>query len=217
MELPVLVGPGDEIWRPTGRLVEKAVARPVVETDKHLLHRFTGLSVQHLPRKGKRIKHLSRRKRILVILEHIAFVEVLDGVAQVDGIGGVGLQAFLETDDQGLVAELDVGFVLQRRRHQHVLVGVVEGDILVEGDFYFLTIKINATILWLRINHFRGCDVLGSTCGCYHIGASCPEKHGKKQEDVFYFVFHRCKSNVFVELLGGLFVYLLLLQFNSNC
>ena len=39
-----------------------------------------------------------------IVLEDIALMEVFDGVAEVDGIGGVGPEVLLEFDDNRLIA-----------------------------------------------------------------------------------------------------------------
>lgn len=126
-----------------------------------------------------------------IILEEVAFVQVFDGLAEVDGVGGVVGQRLLELHDDGFVFQLDVEFLLHRRRNHHVLLGVVEGDIFVEGDFDFLSDEACAMVFGHGAYDDRWRGVLRPASGCYGIGAMLGEEgreeKSKEKDDIFYF------------------------------
>ena len=97
-------------------------------------------------------------------------MQVLDGRAEIDGIGGVGRQVFLEFDDHGLVFQLDVGFLAQGRRDEHILVGILKGDVFIEGDFDFLSTEVDALVDGHGFYYPWRCVVLRSARGRHGIG-----------------------------------------------
>ena len=69
------------------------------------------IGVEHLAGKRQGVDMIASGEAIDVILELVAFVQVFDRGTEIDGIGGVGLQIFLELDDHRLATQLDVGFL----------------------------------------------------------------------------------------------------------
>ena len=142
---------------------------------------------------------------IHIILKEVAFVQVLDGFAEVDGVGGVFCQRLLELHDDGLVFQLDVGFFFHRRRNHHLLFGIVEGDVFVEGDFDFLANEVGAMVFGHTANDHRRCGVLRAASGSHGVGATLGEEGHEEQPEaknqIFQFVNHGAKVVIFVVFL----------------
>ncbi len=68
---------------------------------------------------------VARREAVDIVIERVALVQVLDGRAEIDGIGRVGCQILFKFDNYRFVFQFDVGFLAHRRRNHHVLVGVI--------------------------------------------------------------------------------------------
>ena len=124
-------------------------------------------------------------------------MQVLDGRAEIDGIGRVGCQIFFELDNHGFIFQLDVGFLAQRRRNHHVLVGIFEGDVFIESDFNLLSRKVDALIFGHGFNDLRRRGVLRPACGCYRVGAPLGEEGRQQQrkakKQIFQFPNHGAK------------------------
>ena len=148
---------------------------------------------------------VSGGKAIDIILEEIAFVQVLDGFAKVDGVSGVFRQRLLELHDDSSVFQFDVGFFLHRRRNHHVLFGVIKGDVFVKGDFYFLADEVGAMVFGHGANDHRWCGVLGTACGSHSIGAMleehCRQQQREAKKQVFQFPNHGAKVVIFAVFL----------------
>ena len=81
-----------------------------------------------------------------------------------------------ELHDHGLVLQLDVGFFAQRRRNHHVLVGILQSDVFVEGDFDFLSDEVGAVVFGHSLHDHRRCGVLRSARRGHRIGATLGEE-----------------------------------------
>lgn len=129
-----------------------------------------------------------------IILEEVAFVQVLDGFAEIDGVGGVFCQWLLELHNYGLVFQLDVGLFLHRRRNHHFLLGVIKSDVFVEGDFDLLADEIGAMVFGHGANDHRWRGILGTARRSYGIGATlaeeCHQQQREAKKQVFQFPNH---------------------------
>ena len=100
-------------------------------------------------------KYISHRHRSIVYGGNEDLKEVMDGV------GGIRLKGFLELDRDGLATQLDIRFGRQWRRDEHLLRGVVKGDVLVEGKLDLLAVEMRVTVGRHRLGNHRARRVLG--------------------------------------------------------
>ena len=171
-----LVGLGDVVGFGAHRQRIQIVAVGGIERNVSSFNGLLVLGSEQFSRDLERVDVVAGRETVHIILELVAFVQVFDGRAEVDGVGRVGRQGFLELDDYGLVLQFDVGFLAQWWRNHHVLVGVFEGDILVESDFDFLPDEIDAMVFGHCSNHLGRCFVFRPARGCHRIGATLREE-----------------------------------------
>ena len=149
-----------------------------VECHKEIGRGFLVISIEHLAGEGEGVEMVAGGEAIDVIFELVAFVQVFDCGTEIDGIGGVGLQILLELDDHRLATQLDVGLLLEKGGEEHVLAGVVEGHILVEGKLDPLAVEAHAVIGRHGLRHLGRRDILGSSCRRDHVGASREKQCG---------------------------------------
>ena len=192
-----LVGLGDVVGLDAHGQRIQVVAVGGIERNINVFNGFLVLGIEHLSRHAERVDVIARRETVDIILERVAFVQVLDSRAEIDGVGRIGRQGFLELDNHGLVFQLEIRFFVQRWRNQHVLVGVFEGDVFVESDFYLLDIEVGAMVFGHGCHHLGRRFVLRPTCGSHRIGATLREEgrqqHREAKKQIFQFPNHGAK------------------------
>ena len=98
-------------------------------------HPLLGLEVaggEHHPRHPQRVDLRPRGEGVGEALELVALVVVFNGVAEVDGVGGVGLQRVGELHGDAAPVGGDLGGLLAHGRDHHLGIGVLDVDDLVE-------------------------------------------------------------------------------------
>ena len=87
----------------------------------------------------------------------------------------------MELDGDGLAVQFDIRFDGQERGDEHLLGGVVQGKILIKGEFDFFIVKVGATVFGLGLYDFGRGDVFGASCRSHHIGATGQEQQSEKE------------------------------------
>ena len=117
-----------------GHRGESRIGQVGVEAYQHSLHRLQVRSVQHRAGYGHRVQPVARGEGEGEQFQRIALVVVLYGVAKVDGVRRVGLQRVVQVDDDPLAAGANLRLLYLRRGYDHLLVGLVQLDVFIEGD-----------------------------------------------------------------------------------
>ena len=135
--------------------------------------------IEHISRHFHRVDVLTCGEGEGVVAHRIAFVVVHDGIGEVDGVGGVGLQCVEEVDAHLLAYGADVGRFGLGRRHDDLLAGVLDLDIFIELDGNLLPVGIGGLIAgcagddpWRRL-------VVGTAVGRADVSTG----HGKQHQE----------------------------------
>ena len=165
-----------------GHLHEARVAHLGVQAHEYALHRFEVLSRHHGASHFERVDMVARRETVGVVAHRVALVVVGDGVREVDGVRGVGLQRVLQLHADLLARSLYLRLLELRRRHHHLLRRVVELYELVEVDVHLLRLHVSAAVGRCRAYHMRRRLVVPSSVGASHAGAR------REQRDYTYYI-----------------------------
>ena len=167
-ELPAVVGSRNALQRDVG---ECGVIEIAVHAHEHFLLRLKGARIEHDSRNLHCVDHLAGGECKREAVDGIPFVVVLDGIAEIDGVGGVG-------DER--VANLHLHFAPRGanhrhlalpRRHHHLVVLVLEHHEFVEVDFDFSIVHINGARRRLAPHKHRREHILRATARSAHAGA----------------------------------------------
>ena len=86
------------------------------------------------------------REGIGIITQGITLVIVADSVAEIDGIGGIGLQRVYQINHYLLALRLDFRHLQLRGRHNDILACISQLDKFVEIDGYLLARHIRGLV-----------------------------------------------------------------------
>ena len=141
---PVLAGShtlDDEMSRPVsapdtyhGLLLESRVGQIAVQSDGDTLDGLQVLGIDDTACHLEGVNLLACGEDEGIVAHRVALIVVGDGIAEVDGIGAVGLQRVLQLHDNLLVDNLDFGHLQLGGRHHDILRRIVELDVFVEVD-----------------------------------------------------------------------------------
>ena len=112
----------------------------------------------------------------------VAFVVVLDGIAEVDGIGGVGTKGVIEIHLYALAVGTHVGRFYLWRGYDHLLTGFLQLDILVKEYLHLPLAHVHSTIGGTAAHHTWGRLVESTAIGIAYAGAGCREKQSQEAE-----------------------------------
>lgn len=126
-EMAFVVGLGG-VGRMRGhdRVVER-----LIEEDKDFLVGFAGEGVGYRAAKGKTVEAGAGGEDVAEIAEQVALVVVGNGVAELEKVGGVGLQRVLDDDLYLLSRGGDLRELFHRRGDNYLIVSVFQNHILV--------------------------------------------------------------------------------------
>ena len=178
------VGARDALQRLTG---EDGVGEIAVESHQDAFYWFQVLGIKHISRHLHGVYLLAGREAVGIVAQGIALVVVGDGVAEVDGIGGIGLERVFQLDDDALSGRLDFGHLYLRWRHHHVLRGILDLDKLVEVDDHLARSDVCRLVGRRGTHHSRRLFVVPSAVGLSHFGARAEQEkqqgeHTKKSQ-----------------------------------
>ena len=168
----LLVATGDQIGLLRQRHgVRRTMFLAVSHHREGLFPRIAVAGTQHTSREHHGVHGIASGEDIFETRQQIALVVVGNGFLELEQVGGVLLQGVfdlhLHTMPLGAVFRL----VLQRRRHQHVVVGILEHHILVKFNEELLAVEVAGLVLRLAAHSLRRLRVLWSTAGIALLGA----------------------------------------------
>lgn len=154
-----------------GLACEYAVAQVAVEAYEDAFNGLEVLRVEHVSCHFERVDVVACRESVGVVAQRVALVVVADGVGEVDGVGGVGLERVFNLHHDALSGGLDFGRLDLRRRYDDLLGGVVHLDIFVEVDAYLARLDVYALVGGRASGYSRRRLVIPSAVGLSHPGA----------------------------------------------
>src|SRR3712207_2344664 len=150
---------------------------------------------------------VTRGETIGVVAQRIALVVIADGVAEVDGISGIGLQRVDKFHLDSLARGLYLGHLNLWRRHDDILGGIIQLDELIELNPYFLGIDARSLIGRRRTDHPRRVLIEPTTVGIAHSGTADQHQQryqtyiGKLYLHTFFDSLSAKSSSMFLRLL----------------
>ena len=173
-----------------GQAGESRVGRIGVQPDDNVSHRLQVLGIEQHAAYLERVDHVARREGKAEMADGVLLVVVRDGMTEVDGVRGVGLQRVLELDADLPPDDLNAGQLLLWRSDDHVLRRFIDLNQFIEND-------LHASPLVVRLLRWR-CTadkpgrllVIRPTVRSRHIGArhSAPDQQSQPQS--FHHVWH---------------------------
>ncbi len=160
-----------------GRIVEVAV--------QHHDQGAVGLAAEghgHSAGELEGIDIAARGKSISEMPEYIALVIIAEGVAEIEGIGSIGLERVFEVYGHRLQFELHRRLDLRHGKCDQFLARVFQVDILIEGEHDLIALEMQGIQLWLRRQKHGRKGILGTARGRDHIGAAGKARKPAKEK-----------------------------------
>ena len=142
----------------------------------HPLDGLQVLGIEHSAGHLHGVNHIARTERIGVLSHRVALVVVLDGIAEVDGVGGIGLQRIKEVHLHALALGPHVGSLYLRRGNHHLLVGAFQFHIFIEKDAHLLLGHTHCPVGRHARHHHGRLFVVASAIGIADAGT----RHGQQ-------------------------------------
>lgn len=185
------LGPGDDrgLAVEDGRVVLGGLVQRVgrVEPDEALRHGVGLVAVGRVARENHRVDFVARREDVAHRVERVVLVVVLDGAAEVERIGGVGLQRVAQLDDQPASAQRQRRLLLHLRRGEELLLLVLDLDELVEADVDFHPLGDGGYVARVVVGRHGEDDrrerILGAARGGHPRGAAAQQRRAEEQQD----------------------------------
>ena len=143
-ELSLVIGAADTV---KGQLGESRIVEIAVKAHDDVLHGLQVACTQRDAAHGQRVDGVAGGEGESVAFQRIAFVEILDGVGEVDAIGGVGNQRVAKFHSHLFPLSPHHGHLTLNGRDNHFFLLVFQGDVLVEGDFHFVALDTQGALL----------------------------------------------------------------------
>ena len=153
-----------------------------IQAHQDALDRLQILGFEHTSRHLHGINHLARGETVGIVSHRIALVVIADGIREVDGIGGVGLEGIDERNGDSLSASLDFRHFQLWRRHHHLLRRIIQLDELIEVDIDFLLIHFRGTVARRGSYHLGRSLVKPSAIGLSHLGTGSQQQEDQQIE-----------------------------------
>ena len=150
---------------------ERGILQIGIQAYLNALHGLQVLGIQDIARDFHRVDGFAGGERIGKVAQGVAFVVVGNGIAEVDGIGGVLFQRVEQVDEYALACALYFRHFQLGRRHNDVLRGVVHLDVLVEVDGHALRLHACGFVGWGGADDAWRLLVVPSAVGVTHAGA----------------------------------------------
>ena len=166
-----------------GELGKRRIGKVGMQSHQYAFHRLQVGGIQHGARHSHRVETVACGEGVEEVLQRVALVIVLDGVAEVEGIGGVCLQGVLQGDDHLLAVCLDFGLLHLWGRDDQFLVRLVELDVFVEFDGNLLLGDVEGAGLRIACEEAWGRLVVGTSLDAPHAGTR-----------VKHYGYHRCSQ-----------------------
>ena len=167
-EVSATIGSRDPL---EGLCAECAVFHVGVESYEYSLDGFEVFGIEYCSRHLESVYSVASGEGESVVAHGIAFVVVLDGVGEVDGVGRAVLERVHQFDGDASSHGVDFRHFQLGRRHHDFFCGVVEFDILVELQYDFLCPSVGGVLFGAGAYDFRRILVIGSAIGCSDVGA----------------------------------------------
>ena len=155
------------------------------EPDEALAHRVGLVGVGRVARHIHRVDLGACREDVAHGVQRAALVGVLDGRAEVDGVGGVGLQRILDRYDNATTTTCHRRLLFHHRRGVELLLLILDLHILVELDIYLRRVQRvdhRGEVIGLHGDNHRRQGILRASRGC-HRGGTLGEECRHEQHD----------------------------------
>ena len=156
-----------------------------IESDEHAFHGLQVFGIEHRASHFHRVYLGAGAEGVGVVAHRIAFVVVGDGIAEVDGIGGVCLQGVEECYLHALAVGTDIGGFQLWGRDDDFVVSVLELDKFIEANPHLACRDVHGAVGRITSQHLRRYLVVDAAIGSADACAS----HQKEQCQACKYVF----------------------------
>ena len=131
-----------------GLFAEDAVTLVGIQPHEDALDGLKVLGFKHISAYLHGVYLIACGETVSVIAQWVALVVVRDGITEVDGIGGIGLQTVFQFHENSLSLRFNLRRFQLWRRHYYFLGGILQFDKLIEIDVNFLARYLCGTFFW---------------------------------------------------------------------
>ena len=107
-----------------------------------------------------------------IAAHRVILVVIANGIAEVDGIGGIRHERILQFNHNLLSCSLDIGHFHLSRRYYNLVSCIGKLYVLVEEYGYLLGVDIGGLVVWSATYYLWRVVVVPSAIGLSHTGAT---------------------------------------------